>query len=51
MTGIAAAAGDQPSKARAEFLRGQMSADDVKLAADAALAFAPLPALPSANTL
>jgi len=49
--GIAAAAGDQPSKARAEFLRGQMSADDVKLAGDAALAFAPLPALPSANTL
>jgi TPR repeat protein len=49
--GIAAAAGDQPSKARAEFLRGQMSVDDVKLATDAALAFAPLPALPSANSL
>jgi localization factor PodJL len=49
--GIAAAAGDQPSKARAEFLRGQLTAADAKLATDAALAFAPLPALPSANIL
>jgi TPR repeat protein len=48
---IAAAAGDQPSKARADFLRGQMKPGDAKLAADAAMAFAPLPALPAANML
>jgi TPR repeat protein len=48
---IAARAGDQPSKARAEFLRGQMTASDVRFAADAAQAFAPLPALPQANGL
>jgi AcrR family transcriptional regulator len=49
--GIAAAAGDQPSKARAEFLRGQMKAEDAKQAADAALAFERLPALGEANSL
>lgn len=49
--GIAANAGDQPSKARAEFLRGQLAASDIKLAADAAQAFTPLPALPAANWL
>ena len=49
--GIAAHAGDQPSKARAEFLRGQMNADDAKRGTDAAMAFVPLPALPEANTL
>ncbi|HSS12327.1 MAG TPA: tetratricopeptide repeat protein, partial [Rhizomicrobium sp.] len=48
---IAAHAGDHPSRARADFLRGQMKAEDAKLAANAALAFAPLPALASANTL
>lgn len=48
---IAARAGDQPSKARAEFLRGQMTAADVRFADDAAQAFTPLPALPQANTL
>jgi TPR repeat protein len=49
--GIAAAAGDAPSKERAEFLRGQLSAEDAKLAANAAMAFAPLPALGEANSL
>jgi len=49
--GIAAFAGDQPSKARAEFLRSQMTAPDIKLATSAAMAFAPLPALQDANSL
>lgn len=49
--GIAANAGDQPSKARAEFLRGQLAATDIRLADDAAQAFTPLPALSSANAL
>jgi localization factor PodJL len=49
--GIAAGAGDQPSRQRADFLRGQMTAGDAKLAADAVMAFAPLPPLSSANTL
>jgi TPR repeat protein len=49
--GVAARAGDQPSKVRAEFLKSQMTAGDAKLAADAVLAFAPLPALASANSL
>lgn len=48
---IAAHAGDRPSQTRADFLRGQMKAQDAKLAANAALAFAPLPALASANGL
>ncbi len=48
---VAAAAGDQPSKARAEFLRAQMPPSEVKLAGDAAQAFAPLPALASSNSL
>jgi len=49
--GIAAQAGDQASKARAEFLKGQMTAVDAKRAADAAQAFVRLPALPAANAL
>jgi len=49
--GIAAGAGDQPSRTRADFLRGQMTVVDAKLAADAVMAFAPLPPLPSANAL
>jgi len=49
--GIAAFAGDQPSKERAEFLRSQMSAADIKLANNAAMAFAPLPPLAEANNL
>jgi hypothetical protein len=49
--GRSAAAGDVPSKERAEILRGQLSADEAKLAANAALAFAPLPALGEANSL
>jgi localization factor PodJL len=49
--GIAAFAGDQPSKQRAEFLRSQMNAADIKLATNAAMGFAPLPALEEANNL
>jgi AcrR family transcriptional regulator len=49
--GIAAFAGDQPSKERVEFLRSQMKATDIKLATNAAMAFAPLPALEEANNL
>ncbi|MBA2589396.1 MAG: SEL1-like repeat protein [Alphaproteobacteria bacterium] len=48
---IAALSGDAPSKERAEVLRGQLNASDVKLAANAALGFAPLPALGAANSL
>ena len=48
---IAALSGDAPSKERAEVLRGQLKAVDVKLAANAALGFAPLPALGAANSL
>jgi TPR repeat protein len=49
--GIAAQAGDQPSRTRADFLHSQMTAVDAKLAADAVMAFAPLPPLTSANAL
>ena len=49
--GIAAMAGDAPAKERVDFLRGQMKAADIKLADNAAMAFAPLPALDEANTL
>jgi TPR repeat protein len=49
--GVAALAGDQPSKERADFLRGQMKAADIKLATNAAMAFSPLPALEDANSL
>jgi TPR repeat protein/AcrR family transcriptional regulator len=49
--GIAAFAGDQPSKERVEFLRSQMKAPDIKLATNAAMAFAPLPSLEDANNL
>jgi hypothetical protein len=49
--GIAAMAGDAPAKERVDFLRGQMKASDIKLADNAAMAFAPLPALDEANSL
>jgi len=49
--GIAAFAGDLPSKERVEFLRSQMKAPDIKLATNAAMAFAPLPSLEDANNL
>jgi len=49
--GIAAMAGDAPAKERADFLHGQMKAADIKLANAAAMAFAPLPALDTANNL
>jgi len=49
--GIAGLAGDAPSQARADFLRGQLSPVEAKLAANAALAFEPLPALGEANNL
>jgi len=49
--GIAAFAGDKPSQERSEFLRSQMKAADIKLATNAAMAFAPLPALEEANNL
>ncbi|HWY66826.1 MAG TPA: hypothetical protein VNX61_16545 [Rhizomicrobium sp.] len=49
--GIAAFAGDQPSKERVDFLRSQMKAADIKLATNAAMAFAPLPAVQEANSL
>jgi localization factor PodJL len=49
--GIAGLAGDAPSKTRAEILRGQLSPAQAKLAANAALVFAPLPALGEANSL
>jgi localization factor PodJL len=48
---IAGLAGDTPSKERAEFLRGQMGPVEARLAANAAMAFAPLPALGEANSL
>ena len=44
-------AGDQPSKERVDFLRSQMKAADIKLATNAAMAFAPLPAVQEANNL
>ncbi|HYS46962.1 MAG TPA: tetratricopeptide repeat protein [Rhizomicrobium sp.] len=49
--GIAAMAGDAPAKERVDFLHGQMNAQDIKLAANAATSFSPLPALDEANTL
>jgi TPR repeat protein/AcrR family transcriptional regulator len=49
--GIAAFAGDKPSQERSDFLRSQMKASDIKLATNAAMAFAPLPALEEANSL
>ncbi|MFO1247621.1 MAG: tetratricopeptide repeat protein [Alphaproteobacteria bacterium] len=48
---IAALSGDAASRERAEVLRGQLTARDVKLAADAAMSFSPLPALGAANSL
>jgi len=49
--GIAALAGDAPSRERAKFLRGEMKPAEAKLIDAAAMAFAPLPALPAANNL
>jgi TPR repeat protein len=49
--GIAAFAGDKPSQERSDFLRSQMKPADIKLATNAAMAFAPLPALEEANSL
>ena len=48
---IAAGRGDAPSAERAQFLKTQMSADDVKAASDAAAAFVPQPARSYANEL
>jgi localization factor PodJL len=48
---IAGLAGDVAARARAEFLRSQMEPLDVKFASNAAMAFAPLPALGEANSL
>jgi TPR repeat protein len=47
--GVAAMAGDAPSKERAVSLRREMNPADAKLADAAAMAFAPLPALAAAN--
>ncbi len=49
--GIAAREGDAPSRARVEFLRGQLKATDVQMAVNATQAFAPLAAPASANVL
>jgi TPR repeat protein len=49
--GIAGLAGDAASKERVIFLRGQLAPSDAKLAANAAMEFAPLPALGAANNL
>ncbi len=49
--GIAAQEGDAPSRARAEFLRGQLKAADVRMAVNAAQAFTPLAAPAGANLL
>jgi hypothetical protein len=49
--GIAAMAGDAPARERVDFLHGQMNVVDIKLANNAAMAFAPLPALDAANSL
>jgi localization factor PodJL len=49
--GIAALAGDAPARARADFLKSQIAPAQVRLAAQAALEFVPLPALDSANRL
>jgi TPR repeat protein len=46
---VAGLAGDEPSKARIAFLRGQMKPADAQRAAEAAREFAPLPALAAAN--
>ncbi|HEY0266107.1 MAG TPA: TetR family transcriptional regulator [Rhizomicrobium sp.] len=48
---IAARQGDAPSRARADFLRGQLDPARVQLAVNAAQAFAPLAAPAAANTL
>ena len=49
--GIAASAGDAPSRERADSLRQEMKPDDAKRADAAALAFVPLQALSEANAL
>jgi TPR repeat protein len=48
---VAGLAGDEPSKARAAFLHGQMKPADAQRAAEAAQEFAPLPSLAAANEL
>ncbi|HEY4076742.1 MAG TPA: tetratricopeptide repeat protein [Rhizomicrobium sp.] len=48
---VAGQAGDKPSRARVEFLRGQMNAADAHLASNTAQNFAPLPAIAAANAL
>ena len=48
---IAAFTGDAPSQARVDFLRTQMTPDQVRLAMNAASSFSPLQALPDANSL
>ena len=48
---VAGRAGDKPSKARVEFLRGQLNAADARLASNTAQNFTPLPAIATANTL
>ncbi|HKQ46024.1 MAG TPA: hypothetical protein VJS47_11580 [Rhizomicrobium sp.] len=48
---IAAMAGDASAKERLATLRGEMTADEIKLASNAAQAFEPAPAAEDANTL
>ena len=48
---IAAFTGDAPSQARVDFLRTQLTPDQVRLAMNAASSFSPLQALPDANSL
>jgi len=48
---IAAGQGDTPSAARAQFLKTQMDADEVKAASDAAAAFTPQPVGAYANDI
>lgn len=48
---IAAMAGDASAKERLATLRGEMAADEIKLAGNAAQAFEPVPAAEDANTL
>ena len=48
---IAAFTGDAPSQARVDFLRTQMTPDQIRLAMTAASSFSPLQALPDANSL
>ena len=49
--GIAAMAGDAPARARADFLKSQVSPAEAAFAAEQVRGFTPLPALASANRL